>query len=219
MFFSLRQKNLTGVFSLNDESFVGIYWMANKAFSWEVLSNLGMRWDSGSAGWTQRIFKRTLQWLCQTPPEHCIEWVNVCDLPRGLREARLIPCFIMFLMWLFQNLLNLPFIAIELFLLQILMSSSLSPPQSPISSAPLRLPLLWSVGMPEEQNKDSTAQNSFVLWSLLPPLLQGFRGRPSSHWMSMQVSNTLGWLCRELTFSDQADALTLLFIKIYNTWD
>lgn len=41
--------------------------MANKTFSWEVLSNLGMRWDSGSAEWTHRMFRRALQWLCQTP--------------------------------------------------------------------------------------------------------------------------------------------------------
>lgn len=36
--------------------------------------------------------------------------------------------------------------------------------------------------------------------------------------MSMQVSHTLGWIYRELIFSDLAGALSLLFIKIYNTW-
>lgn len=36
--------------------------------------------------------------------------------------------------------------------------------------------------------------------------------------MSTQVSHTLGWIYRELIFSDLAGALSLLFIKIYNTW-
>lgn len=35
----------------------------------------------------------------------------------------------------------------------------------------------------------------------------------------MQVSNTSEWIYRELIFSDLAGALSLLFIKIYDTWD
>lgn len=120
----------------------------------------------------------------------------------------------------FRDVFAVSFIAIKLYLLiQILMSSSLIPPQSPISSAPIRLPLLWSVGIPEEKSKDITEQNIFVLRSLLRPLLQGFRSRSSSHLMSMQVSKTLGWICRELISSDLAGALSLPFIKICNTWD
>lgn len=119
-----------------------------------------MKWDSVQGGLTECLEEHS-SGCARPPPDHFIEWVNVYNLPRGLREARLIPCFMMVLMRLFQNLLNLPFIAIKLHLLiQILMPSSLFLPQSPISSAPVRLPLLWSVGMTEEQNKDITEQNS-----------------------------------------------------------
>lgn len=109
-----------------------LYGMGNRTFSWEVLSNLGMRWDSGSAGWTVRALSRARHqsgwWVLSDPAEPWIECVNVDDLPGGLRQARLIPGFMMFSMWLFQNL-NFPFLAINPQpLIQILMSSSLPSP-------------------------------------------------------------------------------------------
>lgn len=54
----LQAENLTEIFSLNAESLVKLYGMGKRTFSWEVLSNLGMRWDSGSAGWTVRALSR-----------------------------------------------------------------------------------------------------------------------------------------------------------------
>lgn len=140
--------------------------MGDGTFSWEVPSNLGMSWDSGGAEWTGKAFSRALHrsgWsVLSGSPEHCTEGVNVHHLPKGLREARPIPGFMMRLL---QNLLNLSFLSIKP---QSHVQISMAPlflPQCHISSVPIRLPPLLSVEMPAKQSKDITENNLFVLSS------------------------------------------------------